>query len=212
MTPEPIVFVVDDDADARDSVQMLVKSIGLRSTGFASAEEFLTHYPPEQPGCLVLDLRMDGMNGLELQEELNRRRIGIPTIITTGHADVPSTVQAMQSGAVTLLQKPCPVDKLLGLIRDAIQQDADLRQRQQRITDIERRLTTLTPQERRVMELVVAGEMNKTIVSKLDISLRTVERDRARVFSKMGVDSVARLVEMVCAVRESGQNEAPSTA
>ncbi|NQT12688.1 MAG: response regulator transcription factor [Planctomycetes bacterium] len=197
MASEPTVFVVDDDELARRSVCALVRSMRIRAESFSSAEEFLRHYRKGQPGCLVTDVRMTGMSGLELQRELQELDVPLPVIVMTAFARVPMTVEAMKRGAVTFLEKPCEENQLWEAIRDALARDAATRSAFERREESRRRLATLTPAERKVMELVVAGEANKVIAKRLGVSIRTVEARRHEVFAKTQVDSVAELVRLV---------------
>jgi FixJ family two-component response regulator len=194
---EATVFVVDDDTDLRESLGWLIESAGLRVKGYATAQEFLADYDPDEPGCLLLDVRMPGgLSGLELQEELTRRRVRPPIIIMTGHARVPMAVRALKGGAIDFIQKPFSDQSLLERIRQAV--DLDLRTRRVRIegTKFAARLGCLTPREREVMELVMTGKPNKIIAADLDISAKTVEIHRGRVMEKLQVDSVAELVRL----------------
>lgn len=197
MTDEPTVFVVDDDELARTSVCALVRSMGIRAESFSSAEEFLNHYVEGRPGCLVTDVRMLGMSGLELQERLRELDIRLPVIVMTAYAKTPLTVRAIQGGAVTLLEKPCGEDELWDAIRKALSQDINGRATHQRVQELRRRIERLTPTQRKVMDLIVAGKANKVIAMELDISVRTVEARRQEVFVKMQSDSVAELVRLV---------------
>ena len=196
MEAESTVFVVDDDADLRESVGWLLESAGLRVKSYSTAQEFLTHYKPEEPGCLLLDVRMPGLSGLDLQEELRRRGVPPPIIIMTGHARVPMAVRALKDGAIDFIQKPFSDQSLLERIRQAI--DLDRRTRQMRVecTNFAALLAHLTPREREVMDLVIAGKPNKIIASDLGISSKTVEIHRGRVMEKMQVESVAELVRL----------------
>ena len=195
------VFVVDDDEAGRDSVRCLVEPMGVEVGLFASAEEFLDAYDPSQPGCLVTDLKMLGMSGLELQHELNRQGINIPTIVMSAYADVSVAVRAMQQGALTLLEKPCRGMELWDAIQKALDVDQETREENERRREIEERLQTLTTQEREILESIVEGMPNKAIAKNLDISLRTVEARRKSIFQKMKTHSVAELVQAVMEVR-----------
>ena len=197
MTSEPTVFVVDDDEDARDSVCVLVRSMGIRAEPFASAEEFLACYVEGRPGCLVTDVRMLGMSGIELQEKLIERNISLPVIVLTAYARTRVTVRAMAAGAVTLLEKPYDEEELWDAIRKALARDAEQREGVQRQREIRLRVDQLTPGERAVMDLIVQGQPNKTIARKLEISVRAVENRRSAIFAKMQADSVAELVRLV---------------
>lgn len=199
------VFVVDDDQTARESVCSLVEPMDVNVELYSSAEAFLEAYDPDRPGCLVTDLRMMGMNGVELQEELQRRGIDIPTIIISAYADVPVAVRAMRQGAVTVLEKPCRGMELWDAIRSALDLDRKQRDDSARLKIIQQRLDSLADPERDVLERVVSGTPNKAIAKQLDIGLRTVEARRRTIMQKMGVHSVAELVEAVTLVRAARQ-------
>jgi two-component system, LuxR family, response regulator FixJ len=192
-------MVVDDDAGVRNAMRSLLKSVGLEATLFSSAQEFLDNYKPTQPGCLLLDIRMPGMSGLELQQQLNMRGAVIPVIFMTGHGDIPMAVEAMQHGAFDFLQKPFRDQDLLDRIQRAIVKDGELRQSLSEHNRIQERLETLTPREREVMDLLVKGQQNKAVAQELGVSPRTVEIHRARVMEKMAVHSIAELVHMMMA-------------
>jgi two-component system, LuxR family, response regulator FixJ len=196
----PTVFIVDDDAAVRDSLKMLLKSVGQLVETFGSAQEFLDAYKEDRPGCLVLDIRMPGMSGLELQAKLNERHAILPVIFITGHGDVPMAVEAMQAGAVDFIQKPFRDQDLLDRINQALDKDGANRAALAEKGAIATRLATLTPREREVMELVVRGKANKVIAGDLTLSQRTVEIHRARVMEKMQAASLAHLVRMVLEV------------
>ncbi len=196
MTAEATVFVVDDDAAMRDSLSMLIRSVGLGVQTFASAGAFLDSREADRPGCLIADIRMPGMSGLELQERLTASADHMPVIILTGHGDVSTAVRAMKSGAVDFLQKPFQAERLLELIQHALEKDAAERDAADLRTRIARRLQTLTRREGEVARLVVAGRANKVIAIELQISERTVELHRARIMKKMRARSLAELVRM----------------
>ena len=198
---EPVVFVVDDDEAMRDALDTLIRSAGLKTALYASADEFLAGYDPEQPGCLVLDVRMPGMNGLELQQTLAEQGVNLPVIIITGHGDIPMAVEAMRAGALDFLEKPFREQDLLQRITQAIEQDANLRQEQARRAEIVARVASLTPREREIMDLVVAGKHNKAIASELGLSHKTVEFHRANIMEKTNANSVAELVRMALAAK-----------
>jgi FixJ family two-component response regulator len=203
MFPNRTVFVIDDDANLRASVCALVSSLGCHAQGFASAEEFLRSEAPTARGVAVVDLRMRGMSGLELQEELSRRKGHLPVIILTAHARTPITVRAIQAGAVTLIDKPYHDDVLWDAIRSAMEKEEaawTARRRRQEICD---RLATLTLEERRVADLIVSGYPNKMIAHELGIALRTVEKRRQAAIAKMKADSVAELVGLLIEARNS---------
>ena len=194
------VYVVDDDAQARKAVATLIEAMGVPTFGFNSAEEFLAGYDGRRPACLVTDVRMIGMSGLELQEELIRRGVDISVVVLTGFATTPGTVRAMRNGALTLLEKPCRDDELWEAVRDGLAADRRTYAIQSNLDEIRRRYDSLTAKEREVLSHVAAGEANKVIARRLDVSLRTVELHRQNVFQKMGADSLAELVRMVVAI------------
>ena len=194
--PEPTVFIVDDDEAMRDALDTLIRSVGMRTSLHASADEFLAAYDPEQPGCLVLDVRMPGMSGLDLQDALAEQGIKLPVIIITGHGDIPMAVQAMRAGAVDFLEKPFREQELLHRIHQAVEQDTRARQDRAAKAEITARLASLTPREGQVLDLVVAGRPNKAIAGELGLSHKTVEFHRAKIMDKMRADNVAELVRM----------------
>lgn len=201
MTPEPCVFVVDDDAAVRDSLRLLVRSVGLQAETYGSATEFLDVYDPARPGCLVLDVRMPGISGLELQQRLTDMESTLPIIFVTAHGDIPMAVEAVKAGAVDFIQKPFRDQELLDKIQRALEQNRGRRETRTDRQAIESRLAELTPREREVLELVVVGKANKVIAAELGISQRTVEIHRGRVMQKMQADSLSELVRMVMQVR-----------
>jgi len=192
-----VVYVVDDDEAVRDSLRLLLESVGLICEVFASAPQFLDGHNPDQHSCLVADIRMPGMSGLDLQEELNRRASTIPILFITGHGDVPMAVDAMKSGALDFIQKPFRDQELLDRINQALEQDQAHRDDNRALAEIRDRMTRLTVRETEVMERVVSGQANKVIALDLGVSQRTVEIHRARVMQKMGARSLAELVRMV---------------
>jgi len=193
----PVVFVVDDDEAVRNSLRLLLKSVGLGAIALGSAQEFLDTYDANQPGCLVLDVRMPGMSGLELQQQLNMRGAVIPVIFITGHGDIPMAVEAMQHGAFDFLQKPFRDQDLIDRIQRALAKDRSNRAELKERALIRERRESLTPREREVLELVASGKPNKVMAADLGVSQRTVEIHRARVMEKMGASSLAQLVRMV---------------
>ena len=190
------VFVVDDDEAVRASLKLLLKTLGLPAQTYASAQEFLATFDARRSGCLVLDIRMPGMSGLELQGELNTRGAILPIIFITGHGDVPMAVEAMQRGAMDFLQKPFRDQDLLDRITEALAKDRAGRELLGNRERIRARFASLTPREREVMALVTQGKANKVIAADLDLSQRTVEIHRAHVMEKMGANSLAHLVRM----------------
>jgi two-component system, LuxR family, response regulator FixJ len=193
----PIIYLVDDDEAVRDALCMLLKSIGLEHEAFASALDFLQSYDARRHSCLVADIRMPGLSGLELQQRLNEHRSEIPIIFITGHGDVPMAVTAMKSGAVDFLQKPFRDQDLIDRIHKALDRDGERRKGRAEQDEIRARLTLLTPRETEVMQRVVRGQANKVIAMDLGVSQRTVELHRARVMKKLKLRSVAELVHAI---------------
>ena len=197
MNPEPTVFIIDDDEAVRRFLSGLIASVGLHVETYASAQEFLDADEPSQPGCLLLDIRMPGMSGLELQKELASRNIRIPIIILTGHGNVQVAVHAMKAGAVDFIEKPFNNELLLDRIQMAVAKSVDADTTRVKQDEIAHRMELLTPREHQVLDIVAAGETNKAIARRLDISEKTVEIHRARVMEKMQAKSLADLVKMV---------------
>jgi two-component system response regulator FixJ len=193
----PVVYVVDDDEAVRDSLQLLLESVDLKCTTYPSASEFLDGHDPNQHSCLVADIRMPGMSGLDLQEELNKRASTIPILFITGHGDVPMAVDAMKSGALDFIQKPFRDQDLLDRIHEALERDEAHREDNRTAAEIRERAARLTARESEVMERVVKGQANKVVALDLGVSQRTVEIHRARVMQKMKARSLAELVRMV---------------
>lgn len=194
---EPLVYVIDDDEAVRDSLGMLLESVGLAHEVYGSALEFLDAYDPERHTCVVTDIRMPGMSGLELQQRLLESRCEVPLIFITGHGDVPMAVTAMKRGAADFLQKPFRDQELIDRIHQALEQDKARRSARIEEREIRERIKTLTPREAEVMERVVSGQANKVIAMDLGVSQRTVELHRARVMRKLGMRSLAELVQAV---------------
>src|SRR5262245_6926644 len=194
--PDATVFVVDDDAPMRESLKNLIRSVGLRAELFASAQEFLRTKRPDVPSCLVLDVRMPGLRGLDLQKRTTEARIEIPIISITGHGDIPMSVRAMKAGAVEFLTKPYRDQDLLDAIQQALERDRKARDQRAAMEELHSRFASLTPREREVMARVVAGLLNKQIGAELGTSETTVKIHRHQVMEKMGAGSLPELVRM----------------
>ena len=193
---DSIVFVIDDDQSIREAIKSLIRSVGMHVETFASAQEFMASMRPDAPACLVLDVRMPGISGLDLQRELLNAGIRIPVIFITGHGDIPMSVRAMKAGAVEFLTKPFRDQDLLDAISQALERDRTSRAQHAEIADLRRRFEQLTPREREVMELVVSGLLNKQIAARLNISEITVKLHRHQVMEKMEAESLAELVRI----------------
>ena len=204
-----IVYVVDDDSSIRQALSSLVRSVGLRVETFGSAKEFLGAQRVEAPACLVLDVRLPDGSGLDLPDELRNLDVPLPVIFITGHGTIPISVRAMKSGALEFLTKPFRDEDLLGAIDVALDRDRAARVGRSEMVEARRRIERLTPREHEVLELVVAGKMNKQIAAQLGTAEQTVKQHRGRVMRKLQVDSVAELVRLV--ERASGQGPAPKT-
>jgi FixJ family two-component response regulator len=194
---EATVFIVDDDDAVRDSLGLLMKSVGLKARVFDSAESFMENYKPADTGCLVLDIRMPGMSGIELQRELSNRKWELPIIFITAHGDIPMAVEAVRNGALDFVQKPFDDKELVGKIEKALSESQQRQEDDLERAEIRRRASTLTAREQEVMSQVVQGKANKVIAGDLGVSQRTVEIHRARVMEKMQAGSLAHLVRMV---------------
>lgn len=211
MEIKPSVYLIDDDPAVQDSMRRLLKSVGLPLHTFTTAQEFLEKYDPAtSAGCLILDIRMPGMSGLELQQRLRERGDDLPVIVVSGHADVPMTVRAIKAGALDFLEKPCNEQVLLDRIQEGIQENLRRRSEQTERGEIQARMQKLTPREREVLDLLVSGKPNKTIASDLNISRKTLDIHRGKVLQKMEAETVADLVRMVLKAR--GQTPPPVAA
>jgi FixJ family two-component response regulator len=197
----PTVIVIDDDDAVRSSLKLLFRSIGLRVAAYAAAQEFLSAYALDQPGCLVVDVRMPGMSGLALQQQLNLLGATIPVIFITGHGDIAMAVEAMQHGAFDFLPKPFRDQDLIDRVQRALEKDAQGRDELGHGERIRERLESLTPREREVLDLVTSGKPNKVMAADLGVSQRTIEIHRARVMEKMNASSLAQLVRMTLEIR-----------
>lgn len=194
---EPTVFVVDDDGSTRELIGWLMRHSGIAARVFPNAQAFLAGYRADEPGCLVLDLDLPGMDGLELQQYLNQAGVALPVIFLSGRADVPKAVRAVKEGAIDFLEKPFDYKQLVALVRKSFERDAVRRAQAARRRATAERLAQLTHREREVLDLVVSGRINREIAAQLDISVKTVEAHRARLMEKLEVASVAELVQAV---------------
>jgi FixJ family two-component response regulator len=200
-TVTPIVFVVDDDVSVRESLELLIRKIGWRPEIFESAQEFLNRPRPQVPSCLVLDISLPGISGLDLQKQVSAERADMPIIFITGYGDVPKSVQAMKAGAVEFLTKPVSQEMLLDAIRQALEHSRAALGREAEMQELRKRYALLSPRERQVMALVVSGRLNKQVGGELGISVITVKTHRGKVMHKMQADSVADLVRMAAKLR-----------
>lgn len=201
---DPIVFVVDDDPLIRDGLRSLIRSVGLRVETFGSSHEFMQRKHCDAPACLVLDVRLPGLSGLDLQRELNEANIQIPIIFMTGHGDIPMTVRAMKDGALEFMTKPVRGQDLLDAIQKAIARDRAARRERGELAELRTRFDSLTPRERQVLNLIVAGLLNKQIASELNIGEVTIKTHRVHIMQKTQAESLAHLVRMNEKLRSSG--------
>jgi two-component system response regulator FixJ len=210
--PTPTVFVVDDDKAVRESLRWLLESVNLRVETFANADAFLERYVDPAPGCLVVDVRLPGMSGLDLQQVLRQRDVRVPVIVITGHGDVPVAVRAMKAGAIDFIEKPFSDQTLLDRVRFAMDLDANQRRDRMEELEVRRRVDRLSSREREVMEQVVEGKLNKEIAEELGLSPKTIEVHRAHVMDKMEADSVAMLVRMVMVLSRTSRGSSSPPA
>jgi len=197
MTGGSVVFVVDDDPSVRSSLKFLLSTVGLKVESFDSADGFLRAKPPDVPSCLVLDVRLPGLSGLDFQRELSARGIHIPIVFVTGHGDIPMSVRAMKAGAVEFLTKPYRDQDLLDAICIALERDRDRREKEKQATDLQQRFDSLTPRERKVISMVTSGMLNKQIAGELGTAENTIKVHRSRAMEKMQAQSLAELVRMM---------------
>jgi RNA polymerase sigma factor (sigma-70 family) len=197
MTQAPMVFVVDDDPSVRSSLKFLMTSVGLQVESFDSADALLKRKLPDAPSCLVLDVRLRGLSGLDFQRELAARHCHMPIIFITGHGDIPMSVRAMKAGAVEFLTKPFRDQDLLDAVRIALEKDRERREREKEVSDVKERFNSLTPREQEVISMVVSGMLNKQIADQLGTAENTVKVHRSRAMEKMHAQSVAELVKMI---------------
>jgi RNA polymerase sigma factor (sigma-70 family) len=205
MSRAPVVFVVDDDLSVRLSLKFLISTVGLQVESFDSADTFLHRKPPDVPSCLVLDVRLPGLSGLDLQRELAARNMRIPIVFVTGHGDIPMSVRAMKAGAVEFLTKPFRDQDLLDAIRIALERDRARREQEKEVTALQQRFESLTPREREVISMVVSGMVNKQIAGQLGTAENTVKVQRSRAMEKMHAPSLADLVRMIEKLKGSSE-------
>ena len=197
VAPAATVFIVDDDADVRRAVSLLIRSVGLVENSYASAQDFLADYDPQKPGCLVLDIRMPGMSGLELQKGLNSNCLLPPIIFITAHGEIPLAIQAIRAGAIDFIQKPFSPQALLERVREAIELDRENRRKRTLADEVRERMSELTDREREITRFLTNGESTKQIAHHLSISSKTVDNHRARILEKMKVDNPTQLARLV---------------
>ena len=199
---EPTIFIVDDDPAMRESLSWLLETIGHPVKTFENAQEFLDNFDSQAPGCLVLDVRLPGMSGLQLQQKMKNDNVNLPVIIISGHGDVPMAVKAMQQGALEFHEKPFRDQELLDSIQDALEVDATNRSKNAESAEIQSRVNTLTPREKEIMDLLIRGNPNREVASQCSISVKTVEVHRARIMDKMKANSFPKLIHMVLELKQ----------
>ena len=197
MTAPPLVFVIDDDASVRSSLKFLLSTVGLQAETFDSADSFLRKKRPDVPSCVVLDVRLPGVSGIDFQRELTARNISIPIVFLTGHGDIPMSVRAMKAGAVEFLTKPFRDQDLLDAVRVALDRDRARREQETQLTDIRRRFDSLSSREQEVLSMVMNGMLNKQIAAELGTAESTVKVQRSRAMEKMQAESLAHLIKMM---------------
>jgi RNA polymerase sigma factor (sigma-70 family) len=205
MSRASVVFVVDDDPSVRSSLKFLLSSVGLQVESFESAETFLQRKPSDAPSCLVLDVRLRGLSGLDFQRELAAKNIRIPIVFVTGHGDIPMSVRAMKAGAIEFLTKPYRDQDLLDAVRVALERDRARREQEKDLTDLQQRFDSLTPREQEVISMVVSGMLNKQIAGELGTAENTVKVHRSRAMEKMNAQSFADLVRMIEKLKGSAE-------
>jgi len=196
MPDSAIVHIIDDDAGERRALCSAVEALGVHTLSYPSADEFFSAFSPETPGCLIAEVQMSGIRGLDLMQSIQRHGWNLPVILVSAYASIPMAVQALQAGAVTFLEKPCGNTELWNAVRAALERDAEQRQRQARLGDITARLQRLTPQEGSVLAMIARGVQNKAIAARQNVTVRTIEARRRRVFLKMGARNLAELIHL----------------
>lgn len=202
MEPDVRIFVIDDEAAVRDAIALLIRSVGMKCEAYGSADEFLVSYDPEIPGCLILDVRLPGMSGLQLQDTLNERGVGLPIIMITAHGTIQMAVRAVKAGAFDFIEKPFRDQDLLDRVQQAIRHDLESREKHSRKSRMVGLVAALTRREREVLDLVVEGLSNKEIAGRLKLSHKTIEYHRSKIMEKLQVDSIPELVQLALVARD----------